>query len=739
MFVSSDPIEVEDLRRTFNRTEKLARTELNLKTAPLEFDEQIKVLEELFILSRQNPYTDEIWLEFRSPGIKDYLLEYLRKYIGVWGEVLLKGAMFFNQLCYVFSTFEEEISDVSTDISLFGEKIILSRELQEVLKKKILSEFDLLNFSTDDFNEVADMLTREHNSLDTEYVKYILLMRLFNIGEKENIEVRDFIVERVRKQLRSFDGTRKVVSKDSMLRFPGVIEALKPYLELNPVWILTIFHYSITFAEEYHYFYSFKRIYPEEFEAYYHKHIGRIRRHLRGLILKDIDYYGWDDGIGPELDRLFWLIDDLKRQYGIRLNKEFIREMEDRLGLSGFWKDRNSSLACKPRKRKEEPEKYKPSFSDQMVAAYLGSKYDSGVDPGEYIRGYCSDKQVKKRLLQELGKEGSVIRGFIDNIPSLTEMIDFVCADDLEFERLSAYSFLDCFVGYCCRKYKIDRKLVGEVLPKMALECYYKDVHSRDSVYYTDTRMKEWLECSGMEPPDPDVLYPLVIREKNWYTFLNFDLMLYLITQALKQERDTKKYKETVMDICASGEQLFGAFIREADPGRFCEEILRPEMKRFLEALDPVSPRALTMSFLRFFNPTVDLEWQKRKQTFEEVGGGSKECIIQELLCTLGIISEFYEWEVGLFCLREAYRKENIEIYKMRPEGYPELYYKLLQTIGLLDEKGNPVKSTDKRLELNIYKFASDEENYRVLQNVGMEDFIVDLYARIKRKTDELF
>lgn len=67
------------------------------------------------------------------------------------------------------------------------------------------------------------------------------------------------------------------------------------------------------------------------------------------------------------------------------------------------------------------------------------------------------------------------------------------------------------------------------------------------------------------------------------------------------------------------------------------------------------------------------------------------------------------------------------------------MYHKLLQTIGLLDEKGNPVKNTDKRLELNIYKFASDEKNYRVLQNVGMEDFIVDLYARIKRKTDELF
>lgn len=75
----------------------------------------------------------------------------------------------------------------------------------------------------------------------------------------------------------------------------------------------------------------------------------------------------------------------------------------------------------------------------------------------------------------------------------------------------------------------------------------------------------------------------------------------------------------------------------------------------------------------------------------------------------------------------------------MRPEGYPELYHKLLQTFGLLDGQGNPVKGTDKRLELNVYEFACEEENYRLLQNVGMEDFILNLYARIKRKTDELF
>ncbi|WP_018336484.1 hypothetical protein [Butyricimonas synergistica] len=735
MLISSDPIEIGDLRKAFKRTEKLTRSELNLNTELLEFDEQIKVLEELFIITNQDPYTGEIWLSFRSPGIKDYLLEYLRKNIESWGEVLIKGAEFFNQLYYVFSTYEDNIDDTSADICLFGEKIILPTDLQKILKNKILSEFDHLNFSTNDFSEVADTFTRAHNSAETEYMKYLILMRLFDIEEVDNNEVLDFVLERVRKDIIGFDGTRKVVCKDSMSRFPCVIKDLKPFLKLNPYDVLAIYHHSITFAMEYNYFYEFRDIFPEEFEHYYHEHIKMIRKHLRVLILDDIEYYYDDEGIGEELDDLLYCIDGFKKQYGIRLNSEFIQKMEEALEMPGYFDERKEKRGrYKSRKQNIKQERYVPSFSDKMISTYLGDKYESGVSPEKLIKTYCQNKQIKNRLLLEIKKEDSFISSFVDNTPSMIEMIDFVCNANVEFENISRYTFFERFVEYCSEKYNIDWRTIQKVLPRMLLECYYENIHSRENMYYTDIQIKERLKRFGMEVPDPDILYPLIIPEKSWYTFLNFDLIIYFLSLALKQEKDESEYKETIVDICSNGERLLGTFIQEADADRFREKILKPEMERFFNALNLKSPRALVLSFLRFFNPSINFVWKKKQKSFEKEGGASKECFIQELFCLLGIISEACEWEVDSFFYGEIYWNPDSEKCKMYKNGYPELYQKLLQTLGLLNDKGIPVKSTDKIFKLNIYKFANEKGNYRLLQNVGMEDFILNLYARIKQK-----
>ena len=268
----------------------------------------------------------------------------------------------------------------------------------------------------------------------------------------------------------------------------------------------------------------------------------------------------------------------------------------------------------------------------------------------------------------------------------------------------------------------------------MLLECYYENIHSRENMYYTDIQIKERLKRFGMEVPDPDILYPLIIPEKSWYTFLNFDLIIYFLSLALKQEKDESEYKETIVDICSNGERLLGTFIQEADADRFREKILKPEMERFFNALNLKSPRALVLSFLRFFNPSINFVWKKKQKSFEKEGGASKECFIQELFCLLGIISEACEWEVDSFFYGEIYWNPDSEKCKMYKNGYPELYQKLLQTLGLLNDKGIPVKSTDKIFKLNIYKFANEKGNYRLLQNVGMEDFILNLYARIKQK-----
>ncbi|MBD0331208.1 MAG: AAA family ATPase [Chitinophagaceae bacterium] len=148
LLISSDPIDSTDLERSFGVIQEAARTSLNEKIEPLAFNHELKLLEDFYLISEKHEYSNQVLIRFQSPGIKDFLLEYLRTEGKAWIKSLLENALFFNQLNFIFSTEDEEIDDYDSDTSLFGQKIVLSESLQKVLKNKLLSEFHCLNFCT---------------------------------------------------------------------------------------------------------------------------------------------------------------------------------------------------------------------------------------------------------------------------------------------------------------------------------------------------------------------------------------------------------------------------------------------------------------------------------------------------------------------------------------------------------------------------------------------------------------
>ena len=138
ILISSDPINKIDLEKTFEATQESTRRVLNKNIRPTDFENELILLEDFYIVSDKSDYSNQILIRFQSPGIKDYLLEYLRTKGKTWIRPLIKNVPFFNQLNFIFSTKDDEIDDYDSDTYLYGKKIILSDGTQRILKKRTI-------------------------------------------------------------------------------------------------------------------------------------------------------------------------------------------------------------------------------------------------------------------------------------------------------------------------------------------------------------------------------------------------------------------------------------------------------------------------------------------------------------------------------------------------------------------------------------------------------------------------
>lgn len=328
LFISSDPIALPELKVAFNGLQVSARQNLNLEIYPLEFENELKTLEELFLNIKYDKSTGDILIEFQNPGIKDYLLEYLRLNMDTWGQSLISGAKFFNQLIFIFANnFEIDIYDYDSDISMYGNKIQLDPINLEILRYKLLKEFHQLKISTPIHREFLQGFNKEDSIQDIKYWKLTEMAIFFNIELPENEDIKKFILSEI---LPILDFNNDFVSLTSKAReyFPEILKKVHKHITLEPLKILNNFYSKIEFTNEFISFYQFKEIFPIEFLQFVNKDIIKIRKKIKDIIFNNIDYYYYYDI--SELDNLIdFQIEFVCELYGIRLTKKFISIIED--------------------------------------------------------------------------------------------------------------------------------------------------------------------------------------------------------------------------------------------------------------------------------------------------------------------------------------------------------------------------------------------------------------------------
>lgn len=156
--------------------------ELNL----IEFNKSLKELEDSFIkinIEEENK-SKAYLIEFKNPSIQDFLVRYISNRIELIQKII-SSSIFLNQ---IFNIFSYDIKEG---------KIKIPKELEVLVSKKIISNFNSLGFSTISKMKLSsggqNIYKKPSNDLDK--INYIL----YDINTKECTEIYNFIVEKIEK------------------------------------------------------------------------------------------------------------------------------------------------------------------------------------------------------------------------------------------------------------------------------------------------------------------------------------------------------------------------------------------------------------------------------------------------------------------------------------------------------------------------------------------------------------
>jgi DNA polymerase III delta prime subunit len=733
LLISSDPIDLKDLEMSFDSIQTAARISLNEEIKPLTFNHELKLLEDFYLISDKHHSSNQVLIRFQNPGIKDFLLEYLRTDGKAWIKPLLENAQFFNQLNFIFSTEDEKVDDYDSDTCLFGNKIVLSDSLQKVLKNRLLSKFHFLNFCTQEEREFTGEFSTNHTSEETKYWKLILLNNLFKVSKDQNQDIRSFIIGEVRKDIDNYSGDAKIVNFHSMQQLPTVLEIIKPYTQLEASRLITYYYNSITFTKEFDSFYEFKRIFPVEFSEFLDKNIIAVRKAIKSQIIDDIDYYRWYE-MDIEFDtHLDYMIEEVCKKYQIRLTSKMVDEIE---GMA----DRSFLNPYKYRKRKKKKPKgaaqkykstYKPKKFDAILDEYLPEHTFQEFNPIKYLKSIDIEGSLAKALKKAITNEGSFLKPFFNNEEVFSYVVKMIQTKGPHVLDYGQYMIVDSFFTFYCINKDLDVSFFKNIFIELASDSFGYDFS------ITKTQFRKLLKEYQSPEIDIAILSPIIVSNKNWYNFSSHEFKIYFVVEYLNSIKSNEEFKDQVIDysLCTCDVDLLN-LLSHVCRQRLLDLVVIPELERFLCSIDPSSPESTLLSFLKFFDIEFDLYWNKQKKRLEENSSSNQESFIETIIQYMRI--DFSVTNIDTFFLKENYTNEIVQEYFINTRAYGSLY---TLTIGVAPKTGkrNHLKKEDASyITINLYNFANNVENYRVLREIGMEKYIITLYESIKLRMKQI-
>lgn len=711
LFISCEPLDISFLKLSFDNTCKAYKKQFDdLIITPNTFRSSIKELSDTF-LTIEERYIDYNLVCFQNPSINDFLLKYLRERQDLIS-ILIEGAVFWNQLIFVFTTqhkynpdneylnkFGENIDEIDDERYISGESILLSKQNSEVLLKKSLRDFDKLKFGNLEKKEFTDEFTI-HNSIETiEVSKLRDLSAFFDVNT--NQELRDYIVKRVEKKFFEYQekGKYKLIhDSDAMQIFPFLIRSVKEFLSINSKNIIELYLSSITYSPEYFGFKEFEKIYPEEYKEYITKHISSIRKDIRNRILYDLDSLDPDEDYeGEEIDKFFeYIADELFKDFGMKMTKKFKNEMEfnafDGLPRNEFrgWESYDKSEAKEEKKRRKQELKKREKEEKEIKNLF------NQVNNEKLIDGLVEFKKKRKESDKEY----------------FERVLDLTLNDKKLLVQLEVLAF----------------KAIKDIKDTFSNEYLAKHFNCT----FSDKELTNLIES----------INPIIIENNNRYSFGNSKLRNYLgasyIVKMTEQER--KDFLEVdYIDMYFEDPDFHEGYWQiwnEINPNIFAKDFVQFYWIKFKNNLDYSNKTSLFKSVIKYSEQEVSVGIDKELNEMECLGGSVGGGILWHIF---EHYSQYDIFDISSWYF-DSYRYEDDEnlpsFFTLNKKHYPELKRYVLENFE--SREYNFMNRDLKEYNISLNREIDNKYALGLFLNIGMVDTVFNLMQELELFFDGL-
>lgn len=742
LFISNTPILRESIEQTYKEAVK-RRSEYGFNISLLEFDESLKELEDTFITIEPYYGNKQFKIDFQNPSLKDFLLEYLRHNLSIYGEFLIQSATFFNQLIFAFDTKQDKnIDDYDMDYSIHGKKIALTDKLKEAIKEKFLTQFDSLKYSELEEREYAGF-TLYSNDRDAIVWKLVQITNLFEI--QYDIEIRNFAINKFVEIIKTYEEGHKLLPKDGMDNLSTLIERILPYYTIDAQQLLEYFYKSITFTSEFLGLHSLGKLFPKEYQELIGPRIKEIRKKIKETILDDIDYY-LDIGMEYEAELIFdTYYPDVFKAFGMRMTKKFEAKMRE---VSSYYKEdddndgeganyigfERSSEYEEEKLAEEEINKEFESLVESEEEQYFGESnlsYESELK--KYLLGELKNRRVATKMIETLEKLNFQYMDLTDRPSKIDIIIDYF---KIHEELPEDYTvFLEGL--FKMQLERIDSMLdLNVFFQQLGFQSYLDDRNTFTKEYLGVLFKKVGLSQLDSEVENGD-FYPILKKEKRWYKFSVADFQEFLAAKYLSNLSKNERIKfyskdlNELYDNNPDSAKLLWRFLRGLDLVCFTQYFALPILEEIEKSIDYTNEQNLVCSFFSIFQFDAEYTSDEENIGLEMYSSSNSNVLFADILMFYEI--PFSIDDIDLFFYRHLTEQEN---KRLGINTNPEIWSKFIAFLEqncVRKEVSLATKEEIKVYSISFLDLIHDNRFYKLLEELGLCGYLSNGFKALKQ------
>ena len=594
-----------------------------------------------------NSFRSSRFIEFQNPSIKDFTITYLEKRKDLI-EYLLKSAVLFHQLFFVFSTRDEDksIEDYDSDYPYRVRKILLSKHLKEILAEKAIVEFDTL--LTIRFKKVqwaeGDPDTFHTDGKDEDNRMEKLRLLSVNFSLKEHEVIRNFVEKKYFSILEedkmyyeapnSEESKLRPLSLNERLSQPGIINRLRPFVSFDPFQTLNSYYQNIRFSSEFIELKHLGEFFPEAYEEVVLKKIKAVRQQIKDTIYDDIDYYMWDGSYEADgaLDELIDIdIEQLMELYQFKLSKRFKADVNEMVGREVF---RLKSTVNRPKKISPEDDKNVKDFqltNNEDLHKQRYNSYEQALmklipdwkefETDEDAMLYLQAKLNTIQSTTDIDNTLSYIDGLGEELMDCPQQIDVLV--NTFPSGIKNYLSASYFYEHILKTNELSEEAIY-VLEEIAHDLYIEGRLSfRKEVFEDHLRDRIEDEQHSNKILQELLSTDLLIQEDIWFRLLNWPLHIYLAARYIARLSLNEKsliynsFKELHDGNGWTYEADIWQYCFDIDQSAFQTHFIIPTLQDSLSLFDNSSKSEIPIIFLKNEGLTLTYSYWKEEQCFD--------------------------------------------------------------------------------------------------------------------------